>query len=339
MTQIELIQKPIIRHSLVEIGKSVTERLAALNIENQVATEETVTALKKMRAELNKEAAIFDEQRKSVKQAILIHYNEFEIIYKVEISEKFAKADETLRTKIRDFEAKIKEQKRDNLKEFFNELTEHDNIGWLTFDRWNVEINLSTTEKKYKEIIFDFVGKIVEDLDLINTEEHAAEIIVEYKKTLKASQAITMVRQRKAQEKIEKERIIFQRTKGRVTQLLKIAFVYSDIANAYYFVKDNTFSISLNDVETLDNDQWNKRYAALEEATKDTEILRPPTVGTTVGATVTVAQNAQNDNAQNDNQTVAQEIHQAKFCVQGTMSDLMKLKEFLTSNNYKYHNI
>ena len=327
MNQLQLIQLPIIQHSLYEIGKSVTERLAQLNIENQIATEETVTALKKMRADLNKESAQFEEQRKGIKKAILTPYDDFEIIYKVEISEKFAKADETLRDKIREFENKIKEVKRNNLKEYFTELTEHENITWLTFDRWNVEINLSTSEKNYKEKILEFVGKIVEDLDLINTEVHAAEIIVEYKKTLNASQAITGVRQRKEQEKIEKERIIFQRTKGRIAQLQKIGFVYSDIAHAYYFVKNDTISISLQDVETFEGDQWNKRYAALEmESEKHTkqnktEVLQAPTVATV------------------PNVPTQEEVHQAKFCVQGTISELMKLKEFLVSNNYKYNNI
>jgi len=328
--EITLIQSPIIKHSLEEIGKSVTERLAALNIENQVATDETVTALKKMRAELNSEAKQFDEQRKGIKKAILLPYEDFEAVYKLEISDKYANADNLLKSKISEFEMKIKTEKRNNLQAFFAELTEHEGIEWLTFDRWGVEIGLSTTEKKYKEMILEFVSNVVDDLELINSEEHAAEMIIEYKKTLNASAAITGVRQRKEQEKLEKERLLNQRTSSRIAQLHKITFVYSDIANAYYFVQDNTVSISLNDVETLENDEWNKRYVNFE-ATFAHYNKKPeqPEIFKTA-APVIVPQIAEQPK---------EEIHQAKFCVEGTMSELMKLKEFLVSNNYKYQNI
>ena len=186
-----------------------------------------------------------------------------------------------------------------------------------------MDVNLSTTEKKYKETILEFVGKIVEDLDLINTEEHAAEILVEYKKTLNASQSITMVRQRKEQERLEKERLIKQRTDKRVAQLHKIAFVYSDIAHAYYFVHNNAVSIPVKDIETLENDTWNQRYASFElevekHAKKDTpEVLQAPTTSPTSPISPTSTEQPK------------EEIHQAKFCVQGTMGELMKLKEFL----------
>jgi ASC-1-like (ASCH) protein len=326
--EITLIQHPVIQHSLEEVGKSVTERLASLNIENQVATEDTISALKKMRAELNGEAKVFEDQRKVIKKAILSPYDVFEGIYKAEIIEKYTKADETLKAKISDFEMKIKVEKRNNLQAYFKELAEHEGLDWLSFDSWNVEINLSTTEKKYKEMLLEFVGKVVEDLDLINTEGHAAEIIVEYKKTLNASQSITMVRQRKEQEKLEKERLINTRTNGRIAQLQKISFVYSDIAHAYYFVQDMTVAIPMKDIETLENDEWNKRFVSFEAETakyapkaEKVEILQKPTVET------------------KSQEAPKEEIHQAKFCVQGTMSELMKLKEFLVNNNYQYTNI
>jgi len=325
-----LKQYPIIQHSLEEVGKSVTERLAELNIENQVATEDTISALKKMRAELNNEAKQFEEERKGIKNAILTPYQEFEAIYKVEIIEKYTKADETLKSIISDFEMKIKVEKRNNLQAYFKELVEHEGIDWLTFDRWNVEVNLSITEKKYKEMLLEFVTKIVLDLDLIKTEEHAAEMLVEYKKTLNASQSITGVQQRKEAEKLEKYRLIAQRTNSRIAQLQKITFVYSDIANAYYFVKDEKITVPMQKIETIDNDEWNKLFVSLEaEVAKHNpkeekpEVLKAPIV------TNQTAQAAQ----------PKEEIHQAKFMVQGTMSELMKLKAFLVENNYQYTNI
>ena len=348
-TETKLIKSPIqiaiIKHSLQEIGSRVTERLMSLNLENQVVTEETVSALKKMRAELNGEAKNFEEERKNIKKVILTPYEQFEEVYKSEIIEKYTKADEMLKSKISDFEMKIKVEKRNNLQAYFNELITHEGIEWLTFDRWNVEIGLSTTEKKYKETLLEFVGKIVEDLDLIKTEEHEAEILVEYKNTLNASQSITKIRQRKEQERIERERIILQRTNSRIAQLQKICFVYSDVANAYYLVQDDKISISMKDIETLENEEWNKRFAQLElESAKHTvgaglapaQILTPPTVGAGLAPVLTAPTVL---SALEKEEKAPEEIHQAKFCVQGTMSQLMKLKEFLVSNNYNYQNI
>ena len=86
---IQLIQKPVIQHEMARVGKSVTERLNALNIEGQVATEATVKSLKELRADLNKELAEFELQRKAIKEAVMNPYSEFEATYKIEISEKY----------------------------------------------------------------------------------------------------------------------------------------------------------------------------------------------------------------------------------------------------------
>jgi hypothetical protein len=60
------------------IGKEVSARIETLNIENQLATSDTVKALKEMRAQLNKEAIEFETQRKAVKSGIMQPYNDFE---------------------------------------------------------------------------------------------------------------------------------------------------------------------------------------------------------------------------------------------------------------------
>ena len=75
MNEIKLIQAPIIKHELEVVGKSIDQRLEELNIEGQVATEETVQSLKKLRAELNSELKEYEEQRKTVKNAVLAPYN------------------------------------------------------------------------------------------------------------------------------------------------------------------------------------------------------------------------------------------------------------------------
>lgn len=50
--------------------------------------------------------------------------------------------------------------------------------------------------KSLKEQAKQFIDKIVDDLKLIETQEHKAEILVEYKQTLNVAQAITTVTNR-----------------------------------------------------------------------------------------------------------------------------------------------
>ena len=120
-TSIELVQNPVIKQNLKEVGKSVTERLEKLNINGQVATVDTIKVLKDLRAQLNKELAEFENQRKFVKEGVMSPYNEFEDLYKTEISEKYKDAVNALKYKIAFVEDKIKAEKRDNVKEYFNE--------------------------------------------------------------------------------------------------------------------------------------------------------------------------------------------------------------------------
>ncbi|MDR2291869.1 MAG: DUF1351 domain-containing protein [Prevotellaceae bacterium] len=337
--EIKLVQSPVIRHRLTELGYKVTQRIAELNIENQVATVDSVTALKSLRAELNKEAKIFEAQRKAVKEAILTPYDHFESIYKAEIIDKYKNADELLKSKINAFEMKIKSEKRQRLIDYFNEIVEHESITWLSFDRLNIEVGLSISEKKYKEEILAAVGKIIEDLDLIRTETYYAEILVEYKKTLNVSQSITVVRQRRELERIEQERIKQQRAETRIDALKKLSFLYSDIANAYYFMHDNTISISRNDIENLENQAWMERYVEFERTAKKQqdekkEQLKKPVVED-------LQKHVAEEPVIHDlpPQTETQELYQAQFLVTATLRELNALKEFLISNNYQYKNI
>ena len=65
--------------------------------------------------------------------------------------------------------------------------------------------------KSLKEQAKQFIDKIVDDLKLIETQEHKAEILVEYKQTLNVAQAITTVTNRfkaieEEKKKIEQEK-------------------------------------------------------------------------------------------------------------------------------------
>ena len=196
-TGIELVQFPVIKQNLTETGKNVTERIKALDIEGQVPTLDTVKSLKDLRAQLNKELADFENQRKFVKEAVLTPYNEFESLYKDEISTKYKNAIDTLKDKIAIVEDRIRDEKKAAITSYFYELCRSENIDFLKFENVGLEINLSTTEKKYREQCDEYVQRVVDDLALIETQECKAEIIVEYRTTLNASRAIKTVQDRK----------------------------------------------------------------------------------------------------------------------------------------------
>lgn len=326
---ITLVQSPIIKHSLEEIGARVTARLEELNLSKQVATEETIKTLKELRAELNKESKDFEERRKAIKSAVLAPYEDFESTYKEEITSKYKEADNQLKEVINDFEIKIKQEKKDKLIEYFYELVEMEQLDFVSFENLKMEVNLSTSEKKYKEQILEFIQKIVSDLELIDAEEHKVEILVQFKKTLNASESILSVKKRKQEEKEESQRVLFERTQNRKQQLTPMKLVYHDLTRTFNWLDNEEVYIKLSDVETLSDDAWIAKIRELEELTKEEEkpqVLRAPSVSAPAPKV-------------EQPKEVKEEIFEAKFSVKGTQKELLALSAFLKSNNYQYQNI
>lgn len=326
--KIQLIQTPVIKHSLIQMGLSVTNRLSELNIDNLVATEDTISTLKKLRATLNNEAKEFETQRKIIKDAVLSPYNDFEIIYKEQIITKYKEADETLKTKVNDFEMKIKTERKIELEAYFREICDMEQIDWLTFTRLGIEINLSTTVKKYKEQILEKLQAIVNDLDLIATDTFATEIFVEYKRTLNISLSIKTVRERKANEKAEADRILMQTVSKRTAQLRTIGLVYHDLTRTYNWVNDQSVMVKHSEAESLSDTDWQKKITELENKTKRPVQLPIPLQAPTV------------EGQSNPTKTeVKPEAFDAKFWVTDTYDRLMLLSKFLKDNGYNYKNI
>lgn len=326
-----LEQIPVIKHRLVEVGNDVSKRLAELNLENQVATEDTIKTLKDIRAELNKESKNYEELRKIIKSSVFNPYNEFEAVYKAQISDKYKEAETTLKSKINEFELKVKKEKKDNVITYFEELKDFEQLDWLKFEQLEIDINLSTSEKKYKVEVFGRVQKIADDLSLINTETHAAEILVEYKTSLNASQAIQKVRQRKQLEKEESDRILFERNRKRVDLIRKLQFISHDLTRTYNWITDESVMVKYDEVENLSDEAWQKKFNELEAKAKPKteikpQILQSPTVSVPKPQPQTQPE-------------VKEELFEAKFLVKGSYVKLKALGAFLKENDYEYQNI
>lgn len=184
-------QLPEIEERLQEIRADVTVR--AEQAMSLVCTEETLQTVKRVRAELNKEFAEWERRRKEVKQAIMSPYERFEATYRDCVTDIFKKTDADLRGKIEAVENELKEQKRKAVQAFFDEYLESKNIDFVTFENAGINVTLSASLKSLKEQARAFIDRICDDLTLIDTQEHKEEILVEYKRFLNVSLAITTV--------------------------------------------------------------------------------------------------------------------------------------------------
>ncbi len=333
---IVLKQAPVIQHKLEEAGKQVTQRIDSLNIDSLVATDETLKSLKEMRAELNKELKEFEEQRKFVKQGVNKPYQEFEQVYKEQISDKYTGAVDKLKEKIGSVEMKLKEQKRNELIEYFDQYCASEKIDFLKFSNAGIEVNLSTSTKKYKEQIQEFIERVKSDLALIDSEEYAAEILVEYKKTLNASQAITNVRERKKAEAEEQERFKQKSIQERKNALKNLGFEYVSFTKSFNFNDEIYFTEA--EVENLSRDDFKAKYLKFES--EIAEINRnKPAGGNEATGDKREPKQPENEVLQAPEKDEPEKKLTATFEAYGTMNQLKSIGAFMRDNGIEYKNL
>ena len=201
-------QLPIIEEKFKQLSEEVDKKVK--EAEALVCTEENVKTIKEVRASLNKEFKEVEQQRKTVKEQVLAPYMKFEEVYKQFISDKYRNADLILGGKIKLVEDELKSKKEQEIKDYFEEYKTANNIDFITYERANINVTLSASMKSLKEQAKAFIDKVVDDLKLIDTQEHKAEILVEYKQSLNVSTAITTVSNRfKAiEEEKKKEKVV-----------------------------------------------------------------------------------------------------------------------------------
>lgn len=182
---------PIIRQQLGLIKENINESVKnALDME---CNEQTIKDIKAVRARLKKDFEILEKKRIDVKRRIMSPYEAFENIYKDCVTSVYIPADEKLKEKINDVENKIKKAKREEIECYFNEYCRTKNIDFITFQMTNINVNLSSSKKSLKNEAKDFVDKVWEELELINSHEYSSEILIEYKASLNIARAINTV--------------------------------------------------------------------------------------------------------------------------------------------------
>lgn len=203
---IRVIQLPVIEEQLRAMKEQVDQKVAdALSL---VCTDETLSAVKEVRASLNKDFKVLEEQRKSVKKAVMGPYEAFEKVYKECVSDAFNHADYELKGKIADVENAIKGACEEEMRTYFSELAAAEHVEWLKYEWAGVKVDMASARQKshakLREQIAAFVVRVSQDVTTIYGMEDAEEIMAEYRQCLDLGRALGTVQER--HQRIEEER-------------------------------------------------------------------------------------------------------------------------------------
>lgn len=295
---ITLKQLPIIEEHLQLVKSDVETRTR--NAMQLVCTEETRKDVKSIRTELSKEFAEMENQRKRVKEAIIEPYNQFEAVYKECISDPYKKADAELKKRIDEVESGLKSDKEKAIRDYFNELCKANNLPWLRFEQMGLKIGLSTSVNGTKTALTSTVLRISNEVLELSRYENAAELMVEYKKSLNMALALSTIRARQEQIELQKQ-YEAQRRAALEQQRAAEEKVQQAVAEAQ---------------ET----QQSAAEPPIEEVTAPTE------------ETPTEAPTAVQEQA-------PATIYEVKFAVRGTIAQLKKLKQFIMQEGMSYDDI
>lgn len=212
---IEVRQLPIITERL----RMVKEQIESMTAEaaSLVCTADTVQLVKQTRADLRKKFDELENQRKAVKAAVMGPYEAFVKVYEECISGPFRSADNKLKEQIDGFENELKQRTLERLRTYHAEMCAVHGIDWLTFDRTiqkaGIKVGMADANAKTPKKLMDGIGLFISSIaagrDNIAKLEDADEIMVEFKKTLNATEAIGIVADRKKaleQEKADAEK-------------------------------------------------------------------------------------------------------------------------------------
>ena len=209
-TLMKVTQLPVIEEHLRSRKEQTEQRVAeAMSL---VCTDETLTSVKNIRAEMNREFADAETQRKAIKAAIMEKYDSFESVYRECIADPYKRADADLKAKIDATESEIKSRGEERLLGYFRELCAVNEIDFLSFGQTGVKVDMASarakTPKKLMEQIKLKVDGVAQDMKTIGTMgENAPEIMVEYKNNLDLSLAISVVNERHRRAEEEREAV------------------------------------------------------------------------------------------------------------------------------------
>jgi len=163
--------------------------------EKIVFTEDTLKEATSEKAEVNKFKKKVADFRKEITKKWNSPLEKFTV--KAKETEKILENTyDSINSQVTHYQNEQKEIKREKNKQFFYEYAESKKIDFLTYEQANINITLNLSDKKANEEAKIFIDKVVDDINLINTQDNADEIMIEYKKDLNVSKAITEIKNR-----------------------------------------------------------------------------------------------------------------------------------------------
>lgn len=223
-------RQPVITENLDSVRQGLQILLS--DISELAKNDDTLKYVKQVRANLSKEFARLETQRKAVKQQVMEPYLQAEEKYKSYISSPYKEADEQLKEWVDSYQNELKEQCASVLKEYFEELCRAYDIDFLAFDSLGITVDMAMARqkepRKAMEQIYRIVNGVREDMDSILKMDNAAQIMSEYRKHPVLSAAMsTAEKNRQEQAQIEKyvedQQTLLDRRDNQKQQLLAAA--------------------------------------------------------------------------------------------------------------------
>lgn len=195
-------QPPVITENLDSIRYGL--QLLLTDISALPRNDDALKYVKQVRANLSKEFAKMESDRKAVKQQVMEPYLQAEEKYKSFIANPYKEADEQLKNWVDSYQNELKEKCTEVLKEYFDELCQAYDIDFISFDRLGVVVDMATARqkepRKAMEQIHQCLKAIREDMDSILKMENAAELMAEYRKNPVLSAAMLTIEKRKLEQ-------------------------------------------------------------------------------------------------------------------------------------------
>lgn len=196
-------QLPVIAEQLQQMQTAAREKVSAALA--MVCSKETLPAVRKARAELRKDFDLIEQRRKEVKEQIMAPYRQFEEIYKQYVTDTYAPADKLLAARIAEIENTVKAEKVDELTAYFEEYARSKGVDFICFDDLGVKVNMNSSTNKLKSYVAQIIDNAAEDVEMIHRQQYRDEIMVEYKRTHNAAQALITVTDRHRAIEAEQE--------------------------------------------------------------------------------------------------------------------------------------
>ena len=169
-------------------------------------TEETMKEAKDEKAKVNK----FKTQVADYRKNIVAEYNKpiktFEDTAK-ETEKLLTDTYNTINQQVANYEGKLKKEKEEEVRNYFEEYKKSLNIDFITFEDSKIKINLSDSKTALKKQAKDFIDKVNMDLATIALKRYRDEILVEYKQNgfILNNAIITVLNRQKAIEEAKKK--------------------------------------------------------------------------------------------------------------------------------------